>query len=126
MAYNYTIEEIKNYLKVVVTGRREKASHLEDDIKVWLKISEACKAKRLDKILVLYDITGKLTTTAIFEWIGSPESFGWSRKFKLALVDLNEETRKELLFAETIAYNRGYTLKIFANENEALAWLLEQ
>jgi hypothetical protein len=55
----------------------------------------------------------------------SEEEFGWSRRFKLAIVDVNEDSRKDNLFTETVAVNRGYNVKIFDNENDAKEWLLQ-
>ncbi len=52
------------------------------------------------------------------------DEFGWSKHFRLALVDLNEESLKNNLFSETAAVNRGLQVLAFDNEPEAKDWLL--
>jgi len=43
------------------------------------------------------------------------------RGLRLAVIDLTEASDS---FIETVALNRGATMRIFATEGEALAWLL--
>jgi hypothetical protein len=71
-------------------------------------------------ILAIFKLSGRLPVMPAYEIASSPEEFGWSRKFKLAIVDVNNESRQDNLFAETVAVNRGYNVKIFDNEKDAL------
>ena len=78
----------------------------------------------MDRILVISRATGRIPTLEGYEVAGHSEEFGWSRDYKLALVDLNEESLQDNLFAETVAVNRGFNVKVFDNVKEAEIWLL--
>ncbi len=52
---------------------------------------------------------------AAYDMANFPDKHGWSRKLRLAVVALGTSWRSNL-FAETVAGNRGYTIKIFDNE----------
>ena len=61
---------------------------------------------------------------ASYDIVDRAEEFGWSKRFRLALVDCNEASRKDNLFTETVAVNRFYSLLVFDNEQDAKGWLL--
>jgi hypothetical protein len=58
-------------------------------------------------VLVISEITGTLDTGTARDIAGSPENFGWSRSFKLAIVFRDEERFTSGQFSETMAVNRG-------------------
>ncbi len=102
-----------------------RGNEAQDSINIWLQVAMACRESNVSLILVLSEIIGHLPTMAAFEIANDPEAFGWSRRLKLAIVDLNNEARPDSLFGENVAVNRGFNLKIFENEPEARAWLFE-
>lgn len=126
MPYKFCIEEQEGYIRVEVSGERVPGSEEEDAIRVWSCVAEVCEAKKIDRVLGIYKVTGRLPATAAHAIAFDPARFGWSRRFKLALVNLNEESRLDTLFLEDVAVSSGYQIRVFDNEEEARAWLLGQ
>ena len=125
MPYEVSIEEQEEYIRVEASGKRTPGNEVDDAISVWSNVAEVCRAKEKDRILGIYNVTGRLPTRAAHAIAYDPARFGYSKCFKLALVDLNEESRQDVLFVEDVAVSSGYRVRVFENEEEAKAWLLE-
>lgn len=126
MPYKFCIEEQEDYIRVEVSGERIPGSEEEDAVRVWSCVAEVCEAKKIDRVLGIYKVTGRLPATAAHAIAFDPARFGWSRRFKLALVNLNEESRQDSLFLEDVAVSSGYQIRVFDNEEEGRTWLLGQ
>jgi hypothetical protein len=124
MSYEVSIQEQEDYIRVEITGKRAPGSEVEDAVAVWSYVAEVCQAKEKDRILGIYDVTGRLPTRAAHAIAYDPARFGWSKRFKLALVNMHEESRQDVLFVEDVAVSSGYQVRIFDDEQEAEAWLL--
>ena len=123
MPYDVSIEERESHIRVVVSGDRIPGKEVEDGKRVWRRVAEICHETRTNKVLAFVRLSGRLPIMGSFEMAGSLDQIGWSRSFKLAIVEENEESRKGSLFTETVAVNRGYRVKVFANEESATTWL---
>ena len=123
MPYKVNIEDKKNYLRIEISGDRSPGQEATESKAFWSQVAELCSEKNVDKILTISTLTGRLPAMQAFEIAHSPQSFGWDWRLKVAFVDLNEESRQDNLFTETVAVNRGYRAKIFDNEEDAKAWL---
>ena len=66
---------------------------------------------------------GQITVLDSVDVVTNSENFNWDKRFALALVETNIDSRKGNLFTETYAVNRGYRMKVFENEESALKWL---
>lgn len=126
MPYKFCIEEQEDYIRVEVSGERIPGNEEEDAVRVWSCVAEVCEAKKIDRVLGIYKVTGRLPATAAHAIAFDPARFGWSRRFKLALVNLNEESRQDSLFLEDVAVSSGYQIRVFDNEEEGRTWLLGQ
>lgn len=124
MPYELGIQEKENYIRVEVFGERIPGHEVEDAIGVWSHVAEVCNAKQMDRVLSIYNVTGSLPARAAHAIAYDPRKFGWSKRFKVALVDLNEESRQDMFFVEDVAVSSGYRVRVFDNEQEAEAWLL--
>lgn len=124
MEYDITFKENVDHLRLEISGTRTRGSEETDAIKSWSKVAEFCKAKNINHILAILRITGPMPPWASFQIGALAEEFGWSRKFRLAVVTLDKESMKANLFTETVAVNRGFDVKIFDNEQDAKSWLL--
>jgi len=74
---------------------------------------------------VLFDMRGAewQPDTGIFFHLGAePEAWGWKRTYKAAAV--YRRITNDERFLENVAVNRGYMLRVFEDEDEAIAWLL--
>lgn len=125
MSYNITIKEKGNHIRVEVTGKRIPGKEVEDAGIIWSQVSEICRTKNIDKILLVSKVTGPLSFFASFNIAATPKDYGWSNRFTLAAVIFDEKARKGYLFSETVADNRMFVLKIFDNEQDAKTWLFE-
>jgi len=126
MPYNATVEPFENYIRVEVKGDRRPGHEVNDAIQTGREISAACRDNGVDKILLIFKMTGRLPPTEAYEIFSNPEEFGWSRDVKVALVDENPDSQEDSLFSETVAVNRAYNTRVFEEEEEALEWLLDK
>ncbi len=124
MPYECTIESYPDYLRIDVFGKWIPGQEGEDSMRVWGEISQACKGCGQTRILTIWDIPGRLSPVDGYNLGAYPERFGWDRRYKLAVVHLHEERRKDALFVETVANNRGFRVKMFQDEETAKSWLL--
>jgi len=126
MPYQTTITEEHDYLRVEITGHRTRGKESEDAIDALSKVAEACLDRGFSRVLIVSNFSGRLPTMSAFNVAENPEKFGWHKKLKMAVVNLSPESKEELLFAETVAVNRGYRfVKIFDDEEVAKRWLLD-
>ena len=71
------------------------------------------------------NLGGRLPTMAGYQIATTLDNIGIPRRTRIALVDLNSDSRQDNEFAATVAVNRGYMARIFSSEEDALKWLLE-
>ena len=126
MPYDFSIEEEEDYIRVSVSGDRIKGKEVEDIFPVWSSVADKCRERNINKVLAVFQLTGSVPTMGSYNVVTKAEEFGWSRCFRLAIVDLNEVSRQNNLFTETVAVNRGYQVFIFDNEQHAKDWLLSK
>ena len=124
MPYEFSIQETENYIRVEVSGQRTPGSEVEDSISVWSRVAEVCNAKQMDRVLGIFNLTGRLPARAAHAIAYDPAKYGWSKRFKLAIVESNEESRQDMFFVEDVAVSSGYRVRIFDNEQKAETWLL--
>jgi len=124
MSYEVRVQEQEDYIRVEISGMRTPGNEIEDAIAVWSHVAEVCKKTKKDRILGIHDVTGRLPARAAHAIAYDPARFGWSKRFKLALVEMQEESRQDVLFVEDVAVSSGYQVRIFDNEPEAEVWLL--
>jgi hypothetical protein len=125
MTYDIVIQEKQHYLEVRVSGTRIKSRETKDALDMWRVVAEKCNDTGMSHVLVILSLTGGSTSIMpAYDIASSAEQVGWRRKFKTAIVDLNEESRQVNLFGETVAVNRGFSqIKVFDDENKAVEWL---
>ena len=125
MSYEVNIQEQQDHIRVEVSGERIPGHEEDDAIEVWSCVAKNCEAKKQDRILCIHSVTGRLPATAAHAIGFDPARFGWDRRFQLALVNVNEESRLDTLFLEDVAVSSGYQMRVFDDEEEARKWLIE-
>ncbi len=127
MSYEFSITDEPEYIRVEVSGVRppDVDKGLADVMQVWARVAERCRATRQKRVLAVLRLTGEVPIMGSYGVVTRADEFGWSRSFRLAVVDLNEESRRGNSFTETVAFNLGYPVCVFATESEAKAWLLD-
>ena len=123
MPYEMLIQVRQDWIRVVATGERLPGKE-EDEVEViWRPVANVCLTEEIDLILAIYNVSGPLPAPHSRAITNARKAIGWSRHFKLALVDLNIESRQELLLVEELAVSNGYQFRVFDNELKAEAWL---
>jgi len=125
MAYDITIEEKGEYIRIEISGDRVSGKVKEDTFKAWSQVADKCRETGIFKVLAILKLSGRVPVLLSYETAKNAEKFGWSRSFRLAIVDTNKESLKDNRFSETTAFNRGYTLRVFDNKHDAIIWLLD-
>jgi len=124
MAYDIRMEIREGYLRVDVSGKREPGKEAERSIESWKDVARICKEHDLHAVLTILNLSGRLPVFAAYDIISTLSDVGLRGRYKLAVVDLNDASREDNLFAETVARNRGFSVRTFSNEEDALAWML--
>jgi hypothetical protein len=72
------------------------------------------------------DLLGWLQPTEIYDVVdGEFPRFRGHKIRRLAIVDRKHDEPDQRYFFETVAHNRGYDLRLFADLQEAIDWLVE-
>lgn len=124
MAYDLKLEAKPGYLRVVISGTRQAGQEVSAGQDAWRQLGAYCLPRQITRVLIVSQLEGPLPTLAAFQLGSSGETFGWDRSIHVAFVDRNLASQDSNLFAETVAVNRGYRLKVFSEETEATTWLL--
>jgi hypothetical protein len=126
MAYDYKIEDKQQYIRVEMSGERTPNNEIEDVVPIWANVTDLCHKKNINKVLGILNLTGDVPIVGSYYIVKLAESFGWGRNLRVALVEPHKEPDQTNAFTETVAVNRGYQLKVFGSEQDALAWLLDE
>ena len=121
MSYKLTITQKPTYLHAIITGRNTK-----ENVMAYLdELRRECMTRGCRRVLIEERLTGpRLSTIGVFQ-IASSASDQDQRHFKaVAFVDVNAENDDLMKFAETVATNRGISVKVFSSVADAEQWLL--
>lgn len=124
MAYQAQIDVRDGYLRVAVSGTRRLGDAATDASEVGMQVVSACREHSIYRVLLVLDLTGRLSAFDSYEMVSNARDYGWTHAFRLAIVDNNPRSMVDSEFTETIAVNRAYAVKAFRDEDEALQWLL--
>ena len=120
MTYKLTIHQKPAYLHVAVTGRNSG----ENVVRYMEEVIRECTARRCFRVLIEERLEGpRLGTIEVFGMV-SKGSARFQRTLEaMACVDLNAEG-DVMRFAEDVAVNRGFPVKVFPTVAAAEEWLL--
>lgn len=124
MSYQFEVHPNPDFIRVEVSGIRKPGEAAENAHAVGREITSVCRETGIDRILLVVDLSGRLSAIDAFEIVTRSQDYGWSHAFKLAFVDLNAESLADSRFTETVALNRAYRMQVFDNEDDAREWLL--
>ncbi len=123
MPYAVSMIEQNHYLKFVISGDRRPGQQAKDSIDAWTQIFDTCRAMDNNLILVIFKLSGSLPVMEAFKIVEHVAKNTLNRQCVIALVDLNEVSRKDNRLGATVAANRGLTIRVFDNEPAAEEWL---
>ena len=120
MTYKLTIDQKPAYLHVAVTGRNSG----ENVVRYMEEVIRECTSRRCFRVLIEERLEGpRLGTVEVFGMV-SKGSARFQRTLEaMAYVDLNAEG-DVMRFAEDVAVNRGFPVRVFPTVAAAEQWLL--
>lgn len=119
MTYKLTISEQPAYLHVVVTGQNSR----ENVTRYMEEVIRQCTLRQCFYVLVEERLVGpRLGTLEVFEMIAAGAARFLGVLQAMAYVDVNAEG-DTMQFAENVAVNRAFPVKVFATVAAAEKWL---
>jgi len=127
MPATVSIQENHGYIRVDVVGERTSNQEIITSAKeFWLSMLDLCDKKGVHRLLAVLNLRGNLPTLTGYElgeWVASNAT---KVNIRVAVVDMNAESRKINRFIEDVAVNRALDpekAKVFDNEQSAMEWL---
>ena len=120
MDYKLKYRKKTDYLHVEASGTRTPETLLSAAKDVVV----ACEKHGYNKVLAdAQKMTGTLGTANRFYLVEDGfKKLRGPKRLKISIVDI-EDNRSRFEFFETVARNRGFNLRIFANADKAILWL---
>jgi hypothetical protein len=120
VTYKLTIDHKPAYLQVAVSGRNSG----ETVVRYLEEVIRECTTRRCFRVLIEERLEGpRLGTIEVFGMV-SKGSARFQRTLEaMAYVDLNAEG-DVMRFAEDVAVNRGFPVRVFPTVSAAEEWLL--
>jgi len=120
VTYELTIEPKPGYLYVIVTGENTR----ENVARYMEEVVRECTLRQCFRVLVEERLHGpRLGTLDVFEMV-STGSTRFLRTLKaMAYVDVNAHNQEMMQFAENVAVNRAFPVKVFPTVLAAERWL---
>jgi hypothetical protein len=117
--YELKLQQRPGYLYAYVYGP---ADHMAIDRSYFARIAARCKKGGYGKVLIEEDLGTQLSTTDIFDVV--TEAVPLADGTRIAFFDRHASHHDGNLFGETVAVNRGVTVKVCDSVEQAEAWLL--
>jgi hypothetical protein len=122
MDHEIEMVERDGFVTAVFTGVRTPDSLVE----AASRTTAFCNQQHISRLLIdVRGMSGALDTLETFEFAGHelPRREAVRRLLRSAILDRPENIER-IRFFETVAVNRGLNVKIFADEDKAIEWLL--
>ena len=126
MAYSLDFQLKSEFLRVEISGDRTEGDLVTGARAAWTKVAATCRENNLSRILLVSSATGTYNTADGYDINSTLEECGVEKTWKIAFVNLDADSYHDIQFGETVAVNRGYWLRLFSTENDAMAWLLDR
>ena len=124
MPYKYNIENRGTHLRVEIRGHRKLETADADNLQLWSDVARASGESGITRVLAIYRMTGPFLPLVIFELADNPQQIGWTKEHKVALVDGSGAQFEDWKTVETVAMNRGFSVRAFEASGTAEDWLL--
>ena len=122
MSYQLTIEQKPAYLHVVVTGENTS----ENVTRYMAEVMRECAARQCAHLLVEERLEGpRLGTIEVFGMVSRGSARFQRTLAAMAYVDVHAQG-DSMRFAEDVAVNRGFPVRVFSSVAAAEQWLLRE
>lgn len=118
-AYTLRFEQRDGYLYAHVKGEHDSVAI---STAYWSEIAQRCREIDARRLLVVEDLAERAQVLDVYEVAAGLVALGFAR-IRIAFVDLQLDELPMMLFAETVARNRGIDGRVFRDVATAEAWL---
>jgi hypothetical protein len=120
VTYELTIEPKPGYLHIIVTGDNTR----DNVVRYMEEVVRECTLQQCFRVLIEERLEGpRLGTLDVFEIVSSG-STRYLRTLKaMAYVDANARSQEMMQFAENVAVNRAFPVRVFPTVLAAERWL---
>jgi hypothetical protein len=123
VSYELTIEPKLGYLHVIVSGgntRENVARYMEEVVR-------ECTLRQCFRVLLEERLVGpRLGTLDVFELVSTGSTRFLRTLTAMAFVDVNSQSQEMMQFAENVAVNRAFPVRVFPTVRAAERWLQAQ
>jgi hypothetical protein len=122
MSYNLAIEQKPGYLHAVVTGTNSR----ENVVHYLVDMLRECVTRDCFRVLIEERLEGtRLGTMDVFRISSGANRPIAGRNPIIAYVDVNATSDSAMKFAEDVAVNRGFSIRVFRSVATARQWLVD-
>jgi len=120
VTYALTIEPKPGYLHVTVTGDNTR----ENVARYMAQVVRECTLRQCFRVLVEERLAGpRLGTLDVFELVSAGTTRFLRTLTAMAFVDVNAHNQEMMQFAENVAVNRAFPVRVFPTVLAAERWL---
>jgi hypothetical protein len=120
VSYELTVHPRPGYLHIIVTGENTR----ENVTRYMEEVVRECTLRQCFRVLVEERLEGpRLGTLDVFEMVATGSARFLRMLTAMAYVDVNAPTREMMQFAENVAVNRAFPVRVFPTVHAAVRWL---
>jgi hypothetical protein len=120
VSYEVTVDPKPGYLHFIVTG----ANTRENVVRYMEEVVRECTLRQCFRVLVEERLEGpRLGTLDVFEMVAVGSSQFLRTLSAMAYVDVNARNQEMMQFAENVAVNRAFPVRVFPTVIAAERWL---
>jgi hypothetical protein len=120
VSYKLTVHPQPGYLHIIVTGENTR----ENVTRYMEEVVRECTLRQCFRVLVEERLGGpRLGTLDIFEMVATGSARFLRTLTAMAYVDVNAPSQEMMQFAENVAVNRAFPVRVFRTVHAAERWL---
>lgn len=120
MSYHMSTEAKPGYLHFIVTGDNTR----ENVVRYMEEVVRECTVRQCFRALIEERLQGaRLGTLDVFEMVSAGSTRFLRTLQAMAYVDLNARSQEMMQFAENVAVNRAFPVRVFPTVTAAERWL---
>ena len=121
MRYQMQVTFMGTYVEARSVGEK----NYQTAEQLWAEITRICQEQNCYRVLGIADSDKQMSVMDSINHEQLFRQYNITPKYKIAWAESNPEELDKLKILETILVNRGYRGKIFADAEQAKAWLLK-
>jgi hypothetical protein len=120
VSYELTVHPQPGYLHIIVTGENSR----QNVTRYMEEVVRECTLRQCFRVLVEERLAGpRLGTLDVFEMVAAGSARFLRMLTAMAYVDVNAPTQEMMQFAENVAVNRAFPVRVFPTVHAAKRWL---